>query len=403
MVAVSHLFGLLLVSNVRSDPGNAQSPRTELTIVPFVGGDSDVGFGGGYMASLGRLSPEYEPFLYRIESAGSITFKETQNGVEIPYLDTYLLLDLPHVIKDKLRVELRASFTRESTLKYYGLGNQAPIAKDRDSADPFYEHLRIHPTFQGQAEYDLSFGLVLNWGFEYTQNWLEIPPKGKLALDMREGTAAEQRLLRAGGTHALLKLSYGLAWDSREDEQAPGSGQHHSLSLEVSPGGPHFMPHRWAKLNGTFRFYETLILKRLIFASRIVSDWIFGEPPFYELPRYDDTNALGGTKGVRGVPAQRYYGKIKLFGNAELRSELFDFEFLSKTNTLGIVGFFDAGRLWADYAEKPDLDGSGIGLHYGAGGGIRVRAGESFVLRFDVAWSPNAQPLAAYLASGEVF
>ena len=118
---------------------------------------------------------------------------------------------------------------------------------------------------------------------------------------------------------------------------------------------------------------------------------------------FEDTYALGGSGGVRGVPAQRYYGKVKLFGNAELRTELVSFHALGKPMLFGVVGFFDASRLWADTHAEPGLDGSGAALKYGTGGGLRLQSGSAFVLRLDIAWSPDANPLSGYFSAGQLF
>ena len=106
---------------------------------------------------------------------------------------------------------------------------------------------------------------------------------------------------------------------------------------------------------------------------------------------------------MRGVPAQRYYGKVKAFSNVELRSELFDFELFGDRRRVGLTGFGDFGRLWSDYESHPELDGEGLGLKYGLGGGLRLTSGKAFVLRLDVAWSPDADPVSAYLISGHHF
>src|SRR5688572_4718855 len=60
---------------------------TELTIVPLFGADSDRGVGGGYIMSLAGVAPGVEPYLWRLESAGSITFRSEPDGIEVPYLD----------------------------------------------------------------------------------------------------------------------------------------------------------------------------------------------------------------------------------------------------------------------------------------------------------------------------
>jgi hemolysin activation/secretion protein len=138
-------------------------------------------------------------------------------------------------------------------------------------------------------------------------------------------------------------------------------------------------------------------------AGRIVGDILFGDPPFAELPRFEDTYAVGGSNGVRGVPQERYCGKVKVFGNVEVRTRVFDFRFLSKPMSVGFEVFFDGGRVWADTGPQPGLDGTGFGLKYGVGGGLRLASGSAFVLRADVAWSPDATPIGAYVSAGEMF
>ena len=69
----------------------------------------------------------------------------------------------------------------------------------------------------------------------------------------------------------------------------------------------------------------------------------------------------------------------------------------------GLVPFFDAGRVWADSTPQPELDGQGLGLKYGAGGGLRLQSGSSFLLRLDVAASPDASPVSGYFSAGQIF
>jgi outer membrane translocation and assembly module TamA len=138
-------------------------------------------------------------------------------------------------------------------------------------------------------------------------------------------------------------------------------------------------------------------------ATRAVFDVLMGHVPFYELSRFEETSALGGLKGVRGVPAQRYYGKVKLFGNLELRARVTEFSLLNKRYVLGMVAFLDGGRLWSDFTPERALDGSGLGLKYGTGAGIRLQEGKTFVIRADLAWSPDARPVGGYLAAGQIF
>lgn len=397
--------GVATLTHAKEPPPSEKSKKdTETTIVPFIGGNSDVGLGGGYIASIAGIEPGYEPFVYRVESAGTLTFQGQDGGVRIPFVDDYLLLVLPHLVKDRVRLELRISYTREATLKYYGLGNASTIPDGRDPSDPYFEHVRVHPTFLALTEYRFE-DLRLSWGFAYTHNSFEIAPDSKLAEDLRDGPPRVRRLLGHTDPHGSLKASLGFGIDTRDNEVSPTHGLYHTARVDLSPGslGERAIIGGWGRFNGALRFYETLVPDRLVFALRLVSDLLFGDAPFYELPRFDETSAIGGAKGVRGVPAQRYYGKIKTWANVELRSELFGFELFGDERRVGLTGFADAGRTFIDYEDAPELDGTGLGLKYGLGGGLRLTSGKSFVLRLDVAWSPDAHPVSAYLVSGHHF
>lgn len=74
-----------------------------------------------------------------------------------------------------------------------------------------------------------------------------------------------------------------------------------------------------------------------------------------------------------------------------------------KPHSFGVVGFVDAGRVFAGYSRDPALDGSGLGLKVGYGGGLRLAAGGTFVLRADVATSAEADRLSGYLTAGHMF
>ena len=49
----------------------------------------------------------------------------------------------------------------------------------------------------------------------------------------------------------------------------------------------------------------------------------------------------------------------------------------------------DSGRARWTYQPHPELDGPSAVPKFGVGGGPRVRWGETFVVRFDAAWSPD--------------
>jgi outer membrane protein assembly factor BamA len=306
-------------------------------------------------------------------------------------------------VPNRLRLAFRLSYTRATTVKFYGVGNASSLDAGKKSTDDYYEYERTYPAFKLRATFHATPELDLNWGATYEENSVTVPPGGQLAETLANGSDAERALLHGTGKFGVLSFLFGAAWDTRDDDISAHSGYYQELRTELAPGGIGHFPQRWGRADAISRVYVPLVPARLTFAGRVVADLLFGEPPFFELSRFDGSSALGGLRGVRGVPADRYYGKIKFFGNLELRSELVKARFFGKQNVFGVTGFFDAGRVFADYQSLPELDGTGLGLKYGTGGGLRLHAGDSFVLRLDVAYSPDANPVGVYLTSGECF
>lgn len=382
-----------------------EKPDTEFTLVPFVGGNSDMGFGGGYIASLARLEPDLEPYRYRLETAGTITVGQGESdGLRVQYTDVYLLVSFPNLVDDHLGLDVRISYTQESNLKYYGVGNASKVPAGLEPTDAYFEHARGHPTLRATMEYRHK-PFAFTGGASYTQNWFDVPDGSLLASDMQSPDASVRELLGEPGTHGALKLSVGAAYDTRDDETSPVRGLYVTQVLDVTPRTFGAVGYQFVRYDAAVHAFLPIVPRnrRLVFAMRVASDLLFGDAPFYELPRFEETFAIGGAKGVRGVPGQRYYGKVKVFSNLELRSELFSAKILGDERRFGVVGFADAGRLWADYRRNPELDGTGLGLKYGLGGGLRVASGETFVLRIDVAWSPDANPVSGYLLAGHIF
>jgi hypothetical protein len=375
----------------------------EFNIFPIVGGDSDVGVGAGQVSDLARLGPVPERYLWKVESGAFVTAKPQNGAPVIPFQDYYLDLTVPELTaSQRLRVEVRPSFTNETTLKYYGIGNASPLPPPGvNIVDTEYQ--RMHPRLSSEARIRLYERLYLLVGNIYTYSWLTVRPTSILAQQRAFGPPEVRRLLGSFDSHGVDQVEAELQYDTRDSETVTRHGQFHAANVTISPRVGNLLPDSYEHLTLTSRFYGTPA-PGLELSFRAVADAFLGEPPFWELARFDDTTAIGGGKAVRGVPAQRYYGKVKLFGNLEARHPLLPFMFWGKPMMLGLAAFLDAGRSWTELGRShPELDGTGFGLKYGVGGGLRLEEGQTFVVRVDVAWSPDARPVGAYFAAGQIF
>jgi outer membrane protein assembly factor BamA len=369
-----------------------------------VGGTTDIGVGIGEFTGITRVRRGVDPFVWNIESAGLVTGKlSDDHRLIVPYGDVYVKLVVPRLLGSASELAVRPSFTTETTLGYYGLGNASSDTPPPGQSSSYFWYARTHPSVTVELRWRIVDHIAGHTAVRYTQNWMNVPTGSKLAEDLASGSPEVQSLLGPTSPHGVALFTYGVQWDDRDSEVSPHSGSFHDALVRVSPGGSSMFPYRYAEGTIDARGYVPLWREHLTLALRAVADVLVGHPPVYALARIDEEFALGGPVGVRGIPAQRYAGKVKTFGSLELRADVATFRALGKALQLGVVAFTDAGRVWADLAPHPELDGTGLALKYGVGGGMRLQSGEAFVLRGDLAWSPDARPVGGYFAVGHTF
>ena len=365
----------------------------EVGVFPLVGGDTDNGFGAGAIGSIASFDPKNPIYRWKLDFSA---FVATKSPPSPSYIDLATTLTLPQLLDDHLRLEMRPSFTLDSALPFYGIGNKPSVPSTTQADRDFYK--RVHPAVSMNARWRLSDHWFALDGIQATYNKITSASASTLERDLG---ATDPFLTKS---HGVLRLETGLAYDTRDNELAPNSGQWHQVKIRVSPRLGDALPYQYEQYDAIVRYYRTLVPNKLVLALRAVGDVQAGNVPFYEESRYEETSAIGGTQGVRGVPAYSFYGHVKAFGNVELRAKVWRFEAVSRKFIVGFAGFFDAGRVWTDIrAAHPDQDGTGLGIHYGVGGGIRVQQGRSFLVRADLAWSPDARPIGAYVMADQAF
>jgi outer membrane protein assembly factor BamA len=206
--------------------------------------------------------------------------------------------------------------------------------------------------------------------------------------------SAEQRIRQR-----YSELSFGVRFDTRDNEFAPTRGMLHDLSVR---GAAHPLGSEstvWGG-NANLRLYQRPIPSywRLVLALRLVGDVTSSGAPFYLLSSMGPTapDGLGGSSSIRGLLLHRFVGDVKVLGNAELR-----WRFLSLGPfEVGAVGGIDAGRVWAQLG-KDDVGP----VHVGAAAGLRIAWSHHFVIRADYGFGIS-EPYAdgsIYLDFGELF
>ncbi len=222
------VFTTTLSREVRAEePEDAEKPRTqgsEVSVVPFVGGDTDFGFGGGALGAFETYAPGRDPYAFRLEAAGAVTFKGGRDGdaPSVPYQDYYLSLSW-NVLSD-LRLLARLSYTDESFLRYSGVGNAAPLPSADASPTgriEYYEWGWTHPSVRVGARLELSDAFAPQIENHYTQDFFDVAEDSKLRADYESDDPAVSDLIPTLSPHAVFVSQYALMFDVRDDEDDP--------------------------------------------------------------------------------------------------------------------------------------------------------------------------------------
>jgi hypothetical protein len=393
MTSVLLLVAALLSQTQTGTPTEAvaqpQKPSSNIVLLPILTYNSDTGLGIGVAGEFFWYGANPDPQTgYAHRLSAQVMF--TTGGVQSHFF-TY---DGPHLL-GPVRLEAHLEFNKDLYAPYYGPGNQSlagvaipsdnkftsykstfPVAWIRFSARPFGDSPAIEPFL------------------EYRYQSTSVDPYADSLL-------TQQNPIGLKGGHTS-KLIVGFLHDTRDSETVTTSGGVEEIATALAL--PKLVSdYTYGVITLSERRFFSLWTRRLVLAGRVMFDAQIGESPFFEWNRIDgieDTDGIGGMSTVRGVPRDRYQGKVKLVANAELRFLPFSFHAFGRDLDLGGVAFYDIGRVW--HPGSPQGDGYLALWHPGAGGGLRFVAGDA-VVRLDVGEDLSLHRLGVYFAFGQQF
>jgi hypothetical protein len=372
---------------------------------PILAGNVDVGFLFGASAGVAKFQKGYTPYRWQGSLSAATSIKKGFDSVVLPVNFGIVAFDIPGLAKGRLRLLPKVEFWRIINAGYYGYGNGSTADEPRPGSTPKEDYYRnqygmMFVKGRLNARIGLVHKLYILTGASFRYAMPTVYEGSALEEDSFKDDVDGKPLISGTSDQAIVGLHLGLGFDSRDNAINPLRGMFHELVVSLSPGRPdevHFP--LFGSLTLKTRFYVPLAGEYLVLALRLRGDLFFGTAPFHQLD-------LGA---IRGVPLRRYHGLIHLLGNVEFRSVFYRFSFNKLKFGLGAAAFVDGGRVWADYRTCSVLDGTGFGLKYGVGGGLRFLIGEQQLIRFDVAYSPDMVdlnsniPVGIYVAFGQFF
>jgi hypothetical protein len=379
--------------------------RYELAGFPLIGGDSDIGFEFGGVATLSRFANGIVPYQWNMDLLLAASVKSGPSGLEFTQENVEWNIDVPDLVAGRVRINPQVAYNRTINQLYFGIGNASSAQAPPGASPRYFEfddrqaRIRALSRIVLRAPLDAVVGVI--YRFEDPGPY----HPSKLATDAASGVALGVEPL------SLVTLAAGVLYDTRDNEIFPHRGSYHQIGLRGTLGMPTGAGVRYGEAGAMLAIYRP-IEGPFVLALRGVVDLQFGNVPAYDLYTggpFQTYEMPGGSAAIRGVPEGRYSGLVKVLGNAELRALLVELRVLGQRFRLGGNLLFDAGRLWANYTFASPLDGSGLGIKWGAGAGFYLVWGQAAVFRIEVAYSPDATsensnlPLGIYVEDGVMF
>ena len=340
----------------RYEPGSYRP--TDVKMAPFVGANATDGLILGvsrmYTVSGFRLNPAATHMLYANVALGT-------GGLQVGYTGR-----MQEAIRSfDLDADAVAS-TPRYVRNFYGLGNDTPLA-DVDLARVQLARIGGQALLGGELGQGLRF--ALGPAVRYTD--VRRDTSGFVGPGVPLSTLAPEAFdpqLHAGGA---ARLTLDLASGGVNPRQGVRFAVHGS-----GYGGVTGAAESYGTLGGEAVAYVPLGLQpQLTLALRAGGDHRFGDFPFF------DGAVLGGAEALRGFRRERFTGETAAFANAELRAKLFDLSTYVAPIEVGLIGFGDAGRVWA----PGEAGGLFDDLNVGVGGGLWFGFLDFAVAHFTVA------------------
>lgn len=390
------------------------------TGLPLFNSDPDTGIGYGarvYYYNNGQKEDplfRFTPYRHRLFAQ----FFQTTGGWSYHWLD----YDAPYFMDSLFRLRAGLIYEKNTNARYFGSdtstlgtltdpsGTQYSKYKDYNSklreidsagnTNARYNSYSFeNPTLVLRGERDLAYfgggvlrpvaGIRVNKYniTDYSNSQVDVDGKSaiqnttRLKLDQLSG-----RILGYDGGWDN-RVSFGVAFDSRDFEPDPNNGLFTELMAEVANKaiGADFDYARYT-ISQKVYFSPFPDFADLVLAGRGVYSFQKGDVPFYALNNLSFTegnkSGLGGLRTMRGYKSNRFVGKVMALTNFEIRWTMFDFDLLSQNFALILVPFVDAGRVFDD---PQDSSFQSWKLDYGAG--LRIAWNQATIIMFDYGMS----------------
>ncbi|MHA6248467.1 BamA/TamA family outer membrane protein [Pontibacter sp. CAU 1760] len=241
-----------------------------------------------------------------------------------------------------------------NTSNFFGIGNETNFLEVGDRPIRYYRTRYDFVTSEIKLHRNMGPHLKLNAGLAaQVYNNEASDNEGRFIVSYQEQRPAE----RIFSGKLFAGAVTGLELDTRSDKMLPSSGVHFDLLVKAMKQLDDAR-NSFGQAQAAFSFYlNPGGNSHLVLANRVGGGTTIGQPDFYQLLY------LSGNNNLRGYRNFRFAGESMLYHNLELRYKLFDFKSYLFPGSVGLIGFHDIGRVWAEGMPSDKW-------HTGYGGGF---------------------------------
>ncbi|QHS56641.1 BamA/TamA family outer membrane protein [Mucilaginibacter sp. 14171R-50] len=301
-------------------------------------------------------------------------FKYTKNDGfrKLPYTSSQQLMLTHAFATDAFRINYKgewieaigkADFTLQvnaqapdNTVNFFGVGNNTTLNKQQPNYRRFYrtrfDTYQVDPALRWHT--DTNSTISVGPSFQYYR--MDISDNADRLIS-NSSLIGSYDSLTANKDKAHLGFAVNFNSNNRIGGVLPTGGYYINIDLQGYKGLNNYS-ESFIQLRPEFSFYQKLTDNgAVVLSDRIGGGISLGKPAFYQ------SMFLGGQGNLLGYLQYRFAGKHMIYNNLQGRVKLFNIASYIIPGQLGLSGFYDTGRVWAD-EDKSDK------WHHGIGGGL---------------------------------
>ena len=248
---------------------------------------------------------------------------------------------------------------------FFGLGNSSVYDKSHRMRyyRTHFETYRLEPSLQWELNPTTTahVGPSLQWyRFASKRN------DGRLI--MQPGAIHTYDSLSFASDKGHVGLVAGIEKDNRNSKLRPSKGGYFRADV-AGYEGVRGESKAYMQANAEMAVYVGVAQDAVVFANRVGGGMTLGNPAFYQ------SQFLGGEGSLLGFRKYRFAGDHSFYNNFEVRARAVYIRNYILPGELGLIGFYDIGKVWADVDQRNAVhQGGGAGLYYIAANALVLQA-----------------------------